>query len=524
MSRNQLGKGGYGQVFKQGNVAIKELQPLTTTDLNTMLADRVVELLPSESQKQIRKKILQIDLKEKDPMTTLMKNLYEIPEIAKHISRADLRDIVNDSIQQVLAPEEREQIFIVEATTCKYLTKTYTINCLTFDFRESSYTMELGINIRDYVKLGDKQVKSAVEGVVASVSYMHSQGLLHLDIKPDNILVVENRVKLIDFGVVKYISNTFILPNMAFTLAYRPPELFTDYCRLHESLDIWATGITLLELTTGKNPFSEKQPKTLTGARVLVKKFAKTPRTEYPSIAQMLNLKPLKRTLDGSNHQALDTAKVNVKYKDFEHPIIMAKAIGFMIDTWDDNNLDFHILYLAVKILYSSLDVSDDIMTLICVCLRLGEILTNPSSLRLSYRKLIEYSDYSTTRHLLSKTTEQVLKALDYDVRVGDAYLYLLEKQVQEFYKKNAEPKDDPLESFFVLMLYNVKFFEYDPKGLFQTFIKIQNTESLNTDEVLVLKELKTTLLNFDKHYASHVKDSNLFSKPFRQILTERDL
>jgi serine/threonine-protein kinase len=90
----------------------------------------------------------------------------------------------------------------------------------------------------------------------AALSHVHDRGLLHLDVKPSNIVVVNGRPTLCDFGIARW--QTAPRPKgMRGTEGYVAPE----ECRLEEitpAADIFSLGVTFYELLTGKLPFSEK--------------------------------------------------------------------------------------------------------------------------------------------------------------------------------------------------------------------------------------------------------------------------
>ena len=101
--------------------------------------------------------------------------------------------------------------------------------------------------------------------ILKALHYCHKViKVIHRDIKPDNIMVNHNEeAVLIDFGVSALVDKQADdgLDSVAGTQYYYSPEMFT--CKTEkkkplrgECTDIWALGITIFELITGKTPYS----------------------------------------------------------------------------------------------------------------------------------------------------------------------------------------------------------------------------------------------------------------------------
>lgn len=100
--------------------------------------------------------------------------------------------------------------------------------------------------------------------VIRAVEQIHKEGLLHLDIKPDNIVLKkngENEVEepvLIDFGIAKHFDHngrpTSHLVAKGASDGYAPMEQYTDIDSFTPEIDVYAIGATLYYLLTAKNP------------------------------------------------------------------------------------------------------------------------------------------------------------------------------------------------------------------------------------------------------------------------------
>lgn len=87
-----------------------------------------------------------------------------------------------------------------------------------------------------------------------AIKYIHSFGILHGDIKPDNILVKGEDIKLIDFGLsVPYTVDKQTKPNI-WSLQYQPIEVFFTK-RYGNNADIWACGVVIAEMIRGRHLF-----------------------------------------------------------------------------------------------------------------------------------------------------------------------------------------------------------------------------------------------------------------------------
>ena len=113
--------------------------------------------------------------------------------------------------------------------------------------------------------------------VLAAVAHAHSKLILHRDLKPANILVTpDGHVKLLDFGTAKILdlsAATPIVPTTAhahaFTLDYATPEQVQGG-EVTTATDVYALGVILFELLTGRHPTADATQTPMAKARAIV--------------------------------------------------------------------------------------------------------------------------------------------------------------------------------------------------------------------------------------------------------------
>jgi len=92
--------------------------------------------------------------------------------------------------------------------------------------------------------------------VAGALALLHAQGMVHADIKPENMLLTDDgHIKLVDFGLSCEISST--AEKSDGTLAYWAPELFTSPTP-RRPMDMWALGVVLFIMLTGEHPFDSR--------------------------------------------------------------------------------------------------------------------------------------------------------------------------------------------------------------------------------------------------------------------------
>ena len=126
--------------------------------------------------------------------------------------------------------------------------------------------------------------------ILDALQYIHGRGVVHRDLKPENIMVDEHdRVKLIDFGIAsKEGSRRLTWTGDAQTLGtpdYISPEQVRGK-RGDQRSDIYAMGVMLYEMLTGRTPFSGPSPLAVMNDRLINHPFP--PREANPAISPQL--------------------------------------------------------------------------------------------------------------------------------------------------------------------------------------------------------------------------------------------
>ena len=110
-------------------------------------------------------------------------------------------------------------------------------------------------------ELSDRLVAEVGADAAAALSHAHRHGVVHRDVKPENILVPAGEAKLVDFGIARIAGDPTLTKTGAVigTLAYMAPEQ-ADGLRPGPAADVYALALTLYECLCGEHPFLREGP------------------------------------------------------------------------------------------------------------------------------------------------------------------------------------------------------------------------------------------------------------------------
>ena len=141
-----------------------------------------------------------------------------------------------------------------------------------FEFAEESNTPYIVMEFLRGTPLGSRMASqpplslddklNIVAQLCEGLSYAHEQGVVHRDVKPDNVFILEDgSVKLLDFGIAKLTSSNLTRQgDVLGSASYMSPEQVGGSDAIDGRADVFSTGVMLYELLCGHKPFEADEP------------------------------------------------------------------------------------------------------------------------------------------------------------------------------------------------------------------------------------------------------------------------
>jgi calcium-dependent protein kinase len=230
-----------------------------------------------KSQKSLRKSnsIGEIKFRLSDFVSQNHENLYKVYKIlspalgrgaygevrkAIHLKTGEARAIKMLLLQGVNTQSKRKLINEVNIMKCldhPHIVKIYEF----FDHESALYiVMEYleGEPLLDYLirhspAISEKMIADIIHQILSAIFFMHLNGIVHRDIKSENIVFDGKNITVIDFGTSKIMTSESLLREAKGTAFYMAPEVIKG--SYNEKCDIWSCGIVLYILLTGRPPF-----------------------------------------------------------------------------------------------------------------------------------------------------------------------------------------------------------------------------------------------------------------------------
>ena len=152
---------------------------------------------------------------------------------------------------------ELKSYYCTKAENCS--DDEFYLNCI-MEYVPQTLSDLISQNRKNHTKFDSMTLKIFSYQMLKCIGYLHSLGICHRDIKPQNILIdpADNSLKLCDFGCAKHLVKTE--SNIAYICSryYRPPELVVGATIYTTQVDVWSMGCVIAELALNKPIFPGK--------------------------------------------------------------------------------------------------------------------------------------------------------------------------------------------------------------------------------------------------------------------------
>lgn len=190
----------------------------------------------------------------------------------KNISVREDSNVATKNFKDKVCFEENKKRFLQEARVLAMFNEKDSEGIVIvkdhFEENNTAYiVMEYlnGDTLKNHVKkskLSFEQTKIILEPVIKALNKIHQLGVVHLDISPDNIMLMENnRAKLLDFGGAKTIGEKDDNDIVAFKRGYAPPEQYVIDGNIGQWTDVYAVAATIYYSLTGMKPVDSMERK-----------------------------------------------------------------------------------------------------------------------------------------------------------------------------------------------------------------------------------------------------------------------
>jgi beta-lactam-binding protein with PASTA domain/tRNA A-37 threonylcarbamoyl transferase component Bud32 len=181
--------------------------------------------------------------------------------------------------------------------------------------------------LREQRRLTVPQAISILDAVLSGLAAAHKAGIVHRDVKPENVLLAEDgRIKIGDFGLARATTaNTASGAQLLGTIAYLAPELVTRGTADARS-DIYAIGIMLYEMLTGEQPYKGEQPMQIAFQHAT--DSVPRPSVKNPGVPEQLDELVLWATEKSPDERPIDARAMLQRLRDIERELGVAPVVA----------------------------------------------------------------------------------------------------------------------------------------------------------------------------------------------------
>jgi mitogen-activated protein kinase kinase kinase len=206
------------------------------------------------------------------------KGTYGRVYLGMNATTGDFLAVKQVEVNQKSAGQDKDRIkemvaaLDIEIDTMKDLEHPNIVQYLGCDRREFSISIYLeyisggsvGSCLRKHGKFEESVVRSLTRQTLEGLAYLHREGILHRDLKADNILLdTDGTCKISDFGISKKSDNIYgndVTNSMQGSVFWMAPEVVRSQGQGYSAkIDIWSLGCVVLEMFAGKRPWSREE-------------------------------------------------------------------------------------------------------------------------------------------------------------------------------------------------------------------------------------------------------------------------
>lgn len=197
---------------------------------------------------------------------------------------------------------------VIEYSTMNNVSSDYVIQLIDLVI-EPEYiylVLPLGRQLK-YIRMN--MIQSYFHDMCRGVADFHARDMAHHDLKPENFLIFGSKIVLADLGLSKV--QLCVRPNsfdLAFTLAYRPPEFLFIGTGKGKPSDVWALGVILYLMSSRKLPFKGSNPDEL--LINIFRKLGVPTEATWPGVTNIFEYDEIKQDVEDHGPKTLDMSLI----------------------------------------------------------------------------------------------------------------------------------------------------------------------------------------------------------------------